>query len=326
MFLRKSSSHLHLFTLSIASSLLLTLVLKSLIIGVSTEIKASNLDAYEDNEFAEFEEHDDDQEPIVKAKVAGQETGMFNQGKFTRPLRKNVKDSLSRVGFGLQFGVVISIYISTWLRNLFNRKFNFSDKDRSATKAANQVDDEDEATVDEDDEADIFEDSEEFETSDSIPVKGSSAKKSDKIEITKVPIHLRTSWESYYVEGIMMLGLIIYFVNFFAGRNKNQAIAEMWLETHRDILDSNFALVGDDGKKDSANRGFIKETENVFLLWCSGRTCVEGMLTELRLLKRQDLVSNLIRIASPSYDEIVSHYSCLVLSNLNLFRSSWKYT
>ena len=34
-----------------------------------------------------------------------------------------------------------------------------------------------------------------------------------------------------------------------------------------------------------------KESENIFTLWCSGRTCCEGMLVELRLLKRQDLVA-----------------------------------
>merc|ERR1712072_515549 len=33
------------------------------------------------------------------------------------------------------------------------------------------------------------------------------------------------------------------------------------------------------------------ESENVFTLWCSGRTCCEGMLVELKLLKRQDLVA-----------------------------------
>ena len=34
-----------------------------------------------------------------------------------------------------------------------------------------------------------------------------------------------------------------------------------------------------------------KESENIFTLWCSGRTCCEGMLVELKLLKRQDLVA-----------------------------------
>lgn len=29
----------------------------------------------------------------------------------------------------------------------------------------------------------------------------------------------------------------------------------------------------------------IKESENVFTLWCSGRVCCEGMLVELKLIK-----------------------------------------
>ena len=30
-----------------------------------------------------------------------------------------------------------------------------------------------------------------------------------------------------------------------------------------------------------------KESEHLFTLWCSGRQCCEGMLVELKLLKRQ---------------------------------------
>lgn len=31
--------------------------------------------------------------------------------------------------------------------------------------------------------------------------------------------------------------------------------------------------------------GLVKEAENTFLLWCSGRACCEGMLVELKFLK-----------------------------------------
>lgn len=33
------------------------------------------------------------------------------------------------------------------------------------------------------------------------------------------------------------------------------------------------------------NRGLIKESEHLYTLWCSGRTCCEGMLVELKFLK-----------------------------------------
>lgn len=45
-------------------------------------------------------------------------------------------------------------------------------------------------------------------------------------------------------------------------------------------------MVGDDGNLErNDNVNLIKESENVFTLWCSGRTCCEGMLVELRLIK-----------------------------------------
>lgn len=50
----------------------------------------------------------------------------------------------------------------------------------------------------------------------------------------------------------------------------------------------------------------MKESENVYALWCSGRTCVEGMLVELKFLKRQDLISSISNMLKPSSDQIVS--------------------
>lgn len=42
---------------------------------------------------------------------------------------------------------------------------------------------------------------------------------------------------------------------------------------------------GDDGKIEIESNGLIKETENTYTLWCSGRTCCEGMLVELKFIK-----------------------------------------
>ena len=91
----------------------------------------------------------------------------------------------------------------------------------------------------------------------------------------------------------MIAGIVVYFINFFTGKSKNQRLANAWFTAHKTLLESNFALVGDDGSKDvdDIETHLQKESENIFTLWCSGRTCCEGMLVELRLLKRQDLVS-----------------------------------
>ncbi|XP_054707849.1 PAT complex subunit CCDC47-like [Uloborus diversus] len=151
-----------------------------------------------------------------------------------------------------------------------------------------------------------FQDEEEFEGLDQeAPLsKGKAAEKPD-LKITKVPLHLRRNWESFYLEFLMVAGLLVYFINFIAGRNKNQKLAMAWFNSHRQILENNFALVGDDGKKEIESPGLQKESENVYTLWCSGRVCVEGMLVELKLLKRQDLVSLISNMFRPASDQMI---------------------
>lgn len=60
----------------------------------------------------------------------------------------------------------------------------------------------------------------------------------------QVPLHLRRNWESFYLEFLMIAGLLVYFINFIAGRNKNQKLAMAWFNSHKQILENNFALVG----------------------------------------------------------------------------------
>lgn len=43
----------------------------------------------------------------------------------------------------------------------------------------------------------------------------------------------------------MISGLVIYFLNFFTGKNKNIKIATSWFETHKSLLKENFTLVGE---------------------------------------------------------------------------------
>ena len=68
-----------------------------------------------------------------------------------------------------------------------------------------------------------------------------------------------------------------------------------------------YSETGDDGQSTDVQSGILmKESENVYSLWCSGRVCCEGMLVTLKLLKRQDLVSTISRLFKPASDQIVS--------------------
>nr|CAG4638550.1 EOG090X08PA [Cyclestheria hislopi] len=165
--------------------------------------------------------------------------------------------------------------------------------------------DDDEATVETEESDFEHVDEEEFEGfDDDQPRSDSKSNEGPKITFARLPAHLRSNWESYYLELLILAGLVVYFINFFIGRSKNQKIAETWFATYKKLLEENFALVGDDGKLENSQPSLIKESENTYLLWCSGRTCCEGMLIELKLQKRQDLVSIISGILRPQFDQI----------------------
>ncbi|KAK9506244.1 hypothetical protein O3M35_008214 [Rhynocoris fuscipes] len=160
---------------------------------------------------------------------------------------------------------------------------------------------------DEDSEFEHFQDEEEFEGFDSDRSGGPSKvdeKEAPKITIAKVPLHFRANWDSFYLEMLMISGLFVYFVNFFTGKSKNSKMASIWFSTHKSILEDNFSLVGDDGKMEIEHRGLIKESEHLYTLWCSGRTCCEGMLVELKFIKRQDLIAVIAQMMRPTVDQI----------------------
>ncbi|BHF84148.1 Coiled-coil domain-containing protein 47 [Sparganum proliferum] len=126
-----------------------------------------------------------------------------------------------------------------------------------------------------------------------------------ELKIAKAPHHVFRSWDCYTLE-LLLLGLIfVYLVNFIIGRGTNSRIANAWFAAHKELFESNFALVGDDGQPDSKGGSLTKESESLYSLWCSGRVCCEGMLVELRLLKRHDLFSVILNWLKPVNDSIV---------------------
>ncbi|XP_064112766.1 PAT complex subunit CCDC47-like [Macrobrachium nipponense] len=170
---------------------------------------------------------------------------------------------------------------------------------------------EEEEAVVEDEESDEFShfsDEEEFIGYNMDRMQGSrqsKAQEEPKITIANVPPHLRSNWDSFYLEMLMVAGLVIYFINFIVGKSKNQKLANAWYNSHKSLLEHNFALVGDDSKQAAENKGLQKESENVYTLWCSGRTSMEGMLVELKFIKRQDMIGVVSQFIRPSSDQLL---------------------
>ncbi|KXJ80198.1 hypothetical protein RP20_CCG026262 [Aedes albopictus] len=236
-------------------------------------------DNFEENDFAEFEDFDEDEFIVGNAASDQQSAGGV--------------DSAASLGKS-------------------NPNANAA-QDDSNDFAEIDDNDEDEAVVeDEENEFEHFQDEEEFEgfpgtMNEQEEVKLADTKKSEpKLTMAKVPMHFRTHWDSYWLEMLMLAGLLAYFANYLFGNKKNSSIANLWLTTHKTLLEDNFVLVGDDGKKETetSTLSFIKESESIYTLWCSGRTCCEGMLVELKMIKRQDLVSLIAGIMKPVQDQL----------------------
>ncbi|XP_013200867.2 PAT complex subunit CCDC47 [Amyelois transitella] len=190
---------------------------------------------------------------------------------------------------------------------------DFSDdvKEVPAQKPKEQFEMADDAADDilveeEDNEFEHFQDPEEFEGfPDSTPPRSSEQ---PKITISKVPIIVRPRWDAYWLEGILCCLLAAYALAYVVGRAKNTSIATNFLKLHKPLLDENFTLVGETGLDvvgGADERGWRREAEHCFTMWCSGRLCCEGMLLTLKLIKRQDLVHVLLGVVRPTPDTLL---------------------
>ncbi|XP_047535635.1 PAT complex subunit CCDC47 isoform X2 [Vanessa atalanta] len=166
------------------------------------------------------------------------------------------------------------------------------------------IDADDIVVEDEDNEFEHFQDPEEFEGyQDTTP----RTAEQPKITISQVPIMIRPRWDAYWLEGILCCLLAAYALAYVIGRTKNTAIATNFLKLHKPLLDENFTLVGESGLDvvSADERGWRREAEHCFTMWCSGRQCCEGMLLTLKLIKRQDLVHVLLGVVRPTPDTLL---------------------
>ncbi|KRX72434.1 Coiled-coil domain-containing protein 47, partial [Trichinella sp. T6] len=86
---------------------------------------------------------------------------------------------------------------------------------------------------------------------------------------------------------------------------KNHSLAVAWFDSNRPFLEENFSIVGDDGISPEVTKNvLIKESDNHYIVWCSGRQGCIGMEIHLKLIKRQDLLSLIFYIIRPKFDVI----------------------
>lgn len=108
----------------------------------------------------------------------------------------------------------------------------------------------------------------------------------------------------------MILTLLIYLINFIIGRTKNSNLAEAIYRSQRDVLRQNFEVVGDNGQTktsetDEEVNPMQKESESLYILWCSGRISLDSMLMELHFVKRQCIFNSVAALIKSINDTIV---------------------
>eukprot|EP00892_Ulva_mutabilis_P011576 jgi/Ulvmu1/8791/UM048_0046.1 len=123
--------------------------------------------------------------------------------------------------------------------------------------------------------------------------------------------------QTYYPEAFFLLLLIAYAINFWRGRKVNDAIVLDWASQFcktGTLFDRNFALVGP-GYNDDAEELVMKNSHSEFQLWASGRRFCQGMLINVRLRSRHDLLALASYAINPCEDHLVievsMHAACM---------------
>ncbi|KAL3538515.1 hypothetical protein ACH5RR_001881 [Cinchona calisaya] len=119
------------------------------------------------------------------------------------------------------------------------------------------------------------------------------------------PVIPPRSIKSFTVEIVCGSFLVLFIINYFIGKNENENIALNWVvrfASKDSIFDKNFSLLGI-GETDESPL-LLKEGQNVFKFYATGRRFCQGMLATLELKSRHDLISRLYNMVVPCKDEI----------------------
>ncbi|KAK8938784.1 hypothetical protein KSP39_PZI011359 [Platanthera zijinensis] len=116
----------------------------------------------------------------------------------------------------------------------------------------------------------------------------------------------KVSLRSYVIEVVCISFLIVFAINFFIRKRQNELIAlccASQFAAKDSIFDKNFSLLGTgDGKEDAPL--LLKEGQNVFKFYASGRRFCQGLLATMELRCRHDLISRLTDLLFSNKDTI----------------------
>ncbi|XVF46009.1 hypothetical protein PTKIN_Ptkin02bG0253800 [Pterospermum kingtungense] len=122
---------------------------------------------------------------------------------------------------------------------------------------------------------------------------------------TSKPQNVAGSKKSLTVEIVCGSFLIVFAINYFTGKRENENLALAWaakFATKGSIFEKNFSLLGVGEGEDSPL--LLKEGQNVFKFYASGRRYCQGLLATMELKSSHDLISRLFNLVLPCKDEI----------------------
>ncbi|KAJ4758450.1 Coiled-coil domain-containing protein 47 [Rhynchospora pubera] len=110
---------------------------------------------------------------------------------------------------------------------------------------------------------------------------------------------------SYWVEILCGSFLICFIINYFTGRKENETIALTWASkfaTKDSIFEKNFSLLGTGDGNDTPL--LLKEGQDMFKFYASGRRYCQGMLATMYMHSRHDLIARIVGWIFPKKDTI----------------------
>ncbi|KAF6139440.1 hypothetical protein GIB67_026282 [Kingdonia uniflora] len=138
------------------------------------------------------------------------------------------------------------------------------------------------------------------------PSEEANKTEKSKVEAKTVsPRSLSMSPKTFTVEIICVSFLVVFIINYFTGKKENENIALAWASkfaTKDSIFEKNFSLLGTGDGKDTPL--LLKEGQNVFKFYASGRRFCQGLLATMELQSRHDLISRVYNWIVPCKDEI----------------------
>ncbi|KAL9246118.1 hypothetical protein vseg_019693 [Gypsophila vaccaria] len=138
------------------------------------------------------------------------------------------------------------------------------------------------------------------------PAAAAAAQEQEKASpVISEPLTLNALVAKYTIEIICVCFLVIFLINYFTGKKENENLALAWaakFATKDSIFEKNFSLLGVGEGDDSPL--LLKEGQNVFKFYASGRRYCQGLLATMELKSRHDLISRVYNAVVPSKDEI----------------------